>query len=143
MRKKKVTWLPGMGPENSLKKQVYRYEVPITFRDPEKTEIYIRNLKPGVLWTTARSTYVQRTPPSTVPHKYPYVGSIQSHSDMFIPMGTCAIYTGQTRVEEINTGSAMNMSVLRHTFLIGVQLVMCLDVAGFFRPVELPAEYFD
>lgn len=132
MAKKNIQW---KGEKRvTYKRYTYHPDVPLP-SNPETRRIIGEALVPGTLWFTQQGLSIQSAPPGVQPHMYPYSGSLSNWGDRRIPMGSIAIYAGQTRVEEMDS-LGRNVSVLRHTFLIGGDLVMTRDVHSWFVPTR-------
>lgn len=132
MAKKNIQWKG----EKRMTYKLYTYhpDVPLP-SNPETRRIIGEALVPGTLWFTQQGLRIQSVPHGVQPHVYPYSGSLSNWGDKRIPMGSPAIYVGQTRVEEMDS-QARTISVQRHTFLIGDKMVMTRDLHIWFVPAR-------
>lgn len=132
MAKKNIQWKNDRKAPH--RRYIYHPDVPLP-SNPETQKIIQEALVPGTLWFTQQGLSIQSPPPRVIPHSYRYAGHLSDWNDKRIPMGSPAIYAGQTRVEEMDS-QARTISVQRHTFLIGDELVMTRDLHSWFVPAR-------
>ena len=103
--------------------------------DPEELEIRLPYLYKGALWHTDRPLWDDfRYEYGYVKHEYNYLVSHRDSSPrriMAFPVGTIAIYLGETHVEELAWAHQRTRRYVRHMFLVGTKIFMAAELRDF------------
>lgn len=119
-RRSAVVW--SVPPEERpINKPVSRQHIHDTPIAPEKVEVYAGAMTPGSMWQLKFPLAHERLKPGVIAATAPVlVRSSKRHvasSFDFLPVGSLALYYGETRVQEKN--KKLQLQVIRHMFIIG------------------------